>query len=180
MRNLVSWPGTEPEPPALGAWRLSHWTTREVPVAFLVMTILTKEASLVAQMVKNLPTMQETWVQSLDQEDLLEKGMATHSSILAWRIPWTEESGRLQSMWSQSWTWLSDLDSLYTILTNEKVPYCSFDLHFLNNSLFLSFKGLKKLCNGTIPLFKTMGVSPHFSSVKNRLILIFLSMRNEG
>ena len=52
-------------------------------------------------MVKNLPTMQETWVLSLGQEDPLEKGMATHSSILAWRIPWTEESGRLQSMGSQ-------------------------------------------------------------------------------
>ena len=46
-----------------------------------------------AQMVKNLPAMQDTWVQSLDQEYLLEKGMATHSSILAWRIPWTEKSG---------------------------------------------------------------------------------------
>ena len=55
-------------------------------------------ASLVAEMVKNLPTMQETWVQSLGQEDTLDKGMATHSSILAWRIPWTEEPGRLQSM----------------------------------------------------------------------------------
>ena len=54
-------------------------------------------ASLVAQMVKNLPTMQETWVRSLGQEDLLEKGTATHSSILAWRVPWTEEPGRLQS-----------------------------------------------------------------------------------
>ena len=52
-------------------------------------------------MVKNLPTVQETWVQSLGQEDSLEKGMATHSSILAWRIPWTEEPGRLQSMGSQ-------------------------------------------------------------------------------
>ena len=52
-------------------------------------------------MVKNLPTMQETWVQCLSREDLLEKGSATHSSILAWRIPWAEESGRLQSMWSQ-------------------------------------------------------------------------------
>ena len=49
-------------------------------------------------MVKNLPAMQETWVQSLGQEDTLEKGMATHSSVLAWRIPWIEESGRLQSM----------------------------------------------------------------------------------
>ena len=55
-------------------------------------------ASLVAQMVKNLPTMQETWVQFLGWEDPLEKEMATYSSILAWRIPWTEEPGRLQSM----------------------------------------------------------------------------------
>ena len=52
-------------------------------------------------MLKNLPAMQETQVQSLGQEDPLEKEMATHSSILAWRIPWTEESGRLQSMGSQ-------------------------------------------------------------------------------
>jgi len=52
----------------------------------------------VAQMVKNLPTMQETLVRSLGWEDPLEKGMATHSSILIWRIPWTEEPGELQSM----------------------------------------------------------------------------------
>ena len=52
----------------------------------------------VAQMVKNLPAMQETWVQSLGQEDPLEKEMAIHSSILTWKIPWTEESGGLQSM----------------------------------------------------------------------------------
>ena len=59
------------------------------------------KASLVAQLVKNLPAMRETWVQSLGQEDSLEKGMATHSSILAWKIPLTEESDRLQSMGSQ-------------------------------------------------------------------------------
>ena len=53
-------------------------------------------ASLVAQMVKNLPAMPETWVQSLGGEDPLKKGMATHSSILAWRTPWTEEPGGLQ------------------------------------------------------------------------------------
>ena len=58
-------------------------------------------ASWVAQIVENLPWIQEIWVQSLGQEDLLEKGIATHSSILAWRIPWTEEPGRLQSMGSQ-------------------------------------------------------------------------------
>ena len=55
-------------------------------------------ASLVAQRVKRLPTMQETWVRSLGQEDLLEKEMATHSSTLAWKIPWMEKPGRLQSM----------------------------------------------------------------------------------
>ena len=49
-----------------------------------------------AKMVKHLPAMQETWIQSLGQEDPLEKGMATHSSILAWEIPWTEEPGGLQ------------------------------------------------------------------------------------
>ena len=54
-----------------------------------------------AQTVKDLPTIQETWVQSLGWEDPMEKGMATHSIILAWRIPWTEEAGRLQSMGSQ-------------------------------------------------------------------------------
>ena len=57
-------------------------------------------ASLVAQRMKHLPTMRETGVQSLDQEDLLEKEVATHSSILAWKIPWKEEPGRLHSMGS--------------------------------------------------------------------------------
>ena len=62
------------------------------------MTLMT---SLVVQTVKRLPIMCETWVQSLGREDLLEKEIATHSSILAWKIPRTEESGRLQSMGSQ-------------------------------------------------------------------------------
>ena len=60
-----------------------------------------KQASLVAQVVKNLPAMQEPWVQSLSQEDPLEKEMATHSNILAWEISWTEEPGGLQSVRSQ-------------------------------------------------------------------------------
>ena len=60
------------------------------------------KASLVAQMVKNLPAMQETWLQSLGQEDPLQKEMATHSSFLAWEIPWTQEPGRLQSVGLQS------------------------------------------------------------------------------
>ena len=56
------------------------------------------EIFLLAQMVKNLPAMQVTWVQSLSQENPLEKGVATHSSILDWKIPWTEEPGSLQSI----------------------------------------------------------------------------------
>ena len=59
---------------------------------------LNPRASLVTQSVNNLPAMQETWVQFLGWEDPLEKEMATHSRILAWRIPWTEEPGRIQSM----------------------------------------------------------------------------------
>ena len=66
------------------------------------MTSTSFQALLVAQTVKNLPAIQETGVQSLGQEDPPEKGMATHSSILAWRIPWTEEPGSLQSMGSFS------------------------------------------------------------------------------
>ena len=69
------------------------------------------------QMLKNLPAMQETQVPSLDQEDPLEKGMATHSNILAWRIPWTEELGRLYTVHgiAKSRTQLSD--SRFHILT---------------------------------------------------------------
>ena len=59
------------------------------------------ETSLVAQRLKCLPAMRETWVRSLGWEDPLEKEMATHSSILAWRIPWVEEPGGLQSMGSR-------------------------------------------------------------------------------
>ena len=61
-------------------------------------TIYAERASLVAHTVKNLPAMWETQVKSLDQEDSIAKGMSTHSSILAWKIPWTEEPGGLQSI----------------------------------------------------------------------------------
>ena len=64
----------------------------------LIVSVIFIWASLVAQMVKNLPAMQEPGVQSPGQEDPLEKEMATHSSIIAWRMPWTEEPGELQSM----------------------------------------------------------------------------------
>ena len=67
---------------------------------FIELLIENVRASLIAQLEKNLPPMQETWVQSLGWEDPLEKEMATHSSTVAWKTPWTEEPGRLQSMGS--------------------------------------------------------------------------------
>ena len=79
-------------------FRLSNWHTL---ILFSFASHCKDWASLVAQLVKNPPVMWETWVQSLGWKGLLEKGMATHSSILGWRIPWTEESGGLQFMRSK-------------------------------------------------------------------------------
>ena len=78
--------------------------------------------------------MWETWVQSLGQEDPLEKEMATHSSTLAWEIPWTEEPDRLQSMGSQrvGHNWVTSLYQLYSDWW-EVITHYSFDLHFCNN-----------------------------------------------
>ena len=74
-------------------WNADHIFDQDPPVS--------QGTSLVAQMVKRLSTMWETWVQSLGWEDPLEKEMAIHSSTIDWKIPWTEEPGRLQSMGSQ-------------------------------------------------------------------------------
>ena len=79
-----------------------------------------------AQRLKNLPSMWETWVQSPGQEDALEKGMATPSSIFAWRIPWTEEPDRLQSMGSQRVRHDSAIKYIHT-----QVGEISTVLHFL-------------------------------------------------
>ena len=86
-----------------GAWQATvtgitkSWTLND-----LHFTSLPRGASLVVQRVKCLPAMQETWVRSLGQEDPLEKEMPTHSSTLAWKIPWTEKPGRLQSIGSRT------------------------------------------------------------------------------
>ena len=69
------------------------WCRAGFPILLIRPVYIGHYASLVVQMVKNLPAMQETQVRSLGQEDPLEKGMATHSSILAWRVPWTKEPG---------------------------------------------------------------------------------------
>ena len=96
------------EPDMAGMLHLSNW---ELKTQFNNYDKF--RVSLVAQMVKSLPAIQETWVQSLGWEDHLEKEMATHSSILAWKIPWMEEPCRQQSMRSQqSQTGLSNFTSL--------------------------------------------------------------------
>ena len=93
---------SHPESPqgSLSGLEVGWWQLQSLMISWLALHF---GASLVAQSVKNLPAMQETHVQSLGWEDSLEKGMATHSNILAWRIPWTEEHGPLQP-WGQSET----------------------------------------------------------------------------
>ena len=108
------------------------------------------------QMVRNPPPIQETWIPSLGWEDLLEKGMATHSSILAWEIPWTEEPGRLQSMGCKPVLWkgsgssrpssrcISDCWFVIIEIKNDK----SFPQGYKGNSCnFLTWKtGVEILC----------------------------------
>ena len=91
-------------------------------------------ASLVAQMVRNLPAMHKTQVRSLGQEDPLEKGMATHSSTLAWRIPWTEEPDRLSSPWGRQ-----ELDTTewLTLLLSINIPMINC---FFYGSIYVPFK----------------------------------------
>ena len=85
----------------------------------------TTQVTFIAQMVKNLPVMQETQVRSLGQEDPLEKEMATHSRILSWRIPWTEEPDRLQSMVSKSCDMTKQLTHTHTLRCLENCPESS-------------------------------------------------------
>ena len=94
--------GGEPPLPISSDLRSTYHISTTIRLLSLLLELTPPHmAALVAWLVKNLPVMQETWVQSLGLEDTLEKEMATHSSILAWRIPWTEKPSRLQSTGSQ-------------------------------------------------------------------------------
>ena len=79
------------------SFELNQTVSNPTCIVFMTMFV----AFLMSEMVRNLPAMQETWVWSLGREDTLEKGMAIHSSILAWRIPWTEDPGGLYSPWGR-------------------------------------------------------------------------------
>ena len=106
-----------------------------IPVVKIKLT-----ASLVAQMLKRLPAMQEIWVRSLGWEDPLEKEMATHSSILAWRIPCKEEPGRLQSMASQSRTLPSDFTFTIKNISNIKLEVTRHPFSSVSKLLILSLQ----------------------------------------
>ena len=93
MQGIISQSGIKPMPPAMKVQSLNHWIAREIPTNSIFK--YTYRASLVAQTVKNLPIMWAIWIWSWGQENPREKRMATHSNILAWRIPWTEGPGRL-------------------------------------------------------------------------------------
>ena len=85
-------------------------------------------------MVKNPPAMQEIWVRSLGREDPMEEGMATHCSSLAWRIPWTEEPGGLQSIASQSQTLLTEAEATEHIGLKRHLETKFYIIHLLNKS----------------------------------------------
>ena len=130
--------------------------------------------SLVAQMVKSLPAMQETWVRSLVQEDPLKKGVATHSSILAWRIPWRKEPGGLQSMASQrvrhNWATKQQKQTpaLSFILTlNFGRALLEQSLQFSYNQINLPFCGLVLISceerSSTLQVINSFGISLFFN-----------------
>ena len=134
-----------------------------------------RRVSLMVQIVNNLPTVQETWVQSLGQEDPLEKGMATQSSILAWRIPWTEEPGGLQSTGSQrvGHDWATN-----TLYTGKKIFFpkrANIKSLFALYQLYL-FKYCHKYChkyslNKWVCILADCSLHPHFKVFFAQLIV---------
>ena len=104
------------------------------PAYFSLLTLNLVCPSLVAQIVKNLPAVQETWVWSLGLEDPLKKGMATHFSILAWRIPWTEEPAGLRSMGSQrvGQDWVTFAFSAFVILGFQEIDFMKYWNNIMN------------------------------------------------
>ena len=128
--------GLVPPKKVLSGHKKPFKMTVEMLAIFLALIDL---SSLVAQSVKSLPAMQETWVQSLCREDPLEKKIATHSSVLTWRIPWAEEPGRLQSMGSQrvGHNWVTNTFT-FIVLPHFGVILKNLDLWnntFLSNSI---------------------------------------------
>ena len=135
----------------------SHQMSAKGFFFFLMCVYVCTRVSLVAQMVKHLPAMQETWVHSLGWEDLLEKEMATHSSILAWRIPRMEEPGRLQSMGSQrvGHDWVTSLSFLMYAYTRT-LTQCIWMYEFASVATGVCFSLLVKSTLWVLKHFKPL------------------------
>ena len=136
---LVPWPGTEPRPLALGARSLSHWITMEIPSVGFLSYKQHKGLPWWLRWCGTCLPMQETQIQSLGQEDPLEEEMATHSRLLAWRIPWTEEPGGLQPIGSQrvGHNWATNTHT-YNIKTSPQI-YSARDPGKLHEDRILSW-----------------------------------------
>ena len=159
---------------------ITVWVSRMLPLWCVVIsshkccTAFPLWASLVAQRLKHLPAMRETWVRSLDREDPLEKEMATHSSILAWRIPWTEKPGRLQSTGSQrvGYNWVTSPSPSPCV---PKDKNHSFGYSFTHKNHFVSWSislgqwrhQCMTLQDIWLGLFKTKGSTGKWQSTKN-------------
>ena len=139
--SVLTWTGEKGGLRGLCTWTKDILVTCDWTRICLHKSLSSESTSLVAQTVKCLPTMQETWVQSLGWEDPLEKEMATDSSTLAWKIPWMEEPGRLQSMGSQSRTRLSDF-TLSSQIFWISLKNIAVGLSYLIFSLILFYNGL--------------------------------------
>ena len=133
--------------PVLGIW--CKWNH-----ALSVLLCLPYLASLVAQRLKHLPPMRENWVWSLSWEDPLEKEMTTHSSILAWRIPWTEEPGRPQSLGSQRvrHDWATSLSLLF---------YLAYFQSSIHAAACIRISFLLRLNNISLYVYTTLNLSIH-------------------
>ena len=144
-----------------------------LPTNFPGLTISPFGASLMVQIPKNLLAMQETWVQSLGWKVTLEKGMATHSSILAWRIPWTEESGGLQSMGLQRVRQDQETNTFTFYFKEEKqVAIESLKLFYLKNyHETKKYLYIKLFC--ILYIFQTMGYCIIMTSKSTYKILDF-------
>ena len=137
------------DPPPRIYW---PWASVLTPPLFFLSYYVLLWAFQMVLVLKNPPAVQETWVRSLDWEDLLEKGMTTDSSILAWRISWTEEPDGLQSIVSQSWTRLKGLNT-YSV--------CSSFSHLIHH--FWGARACHKACG---ILVSRPGIKPEFPSLE--------------
>ena len=142
-----------------------------------------ERASLVAQTVKNLPAMQETWVWFLGREDLLEEGMAAHSSILAWRIPWMEEPGGLFHGVAKSQTQLNDLLTILWNLNSDKIFLvfylflCTFKMLLLANLKVIYVGYITYICAFLLEIAEMEKIQDCFATSESSSF--FLSCRNE-